>query len=85
MKEIESTQERYVYKVRRHLIESDPGRFLTTGDGGQCTVLSEQGCHSYIQMYHVIDLRVKAAKELVGAAVYWEEKCYIFIKAVNKA
>ena len=31
-----SIQERYVYKVRRHLIESDPGRYLTTGDDGQC-------------------------------------------------
>ena len=30
-----SIQERYVYKVRRHLIESDPGRYLTTGDDGQ--------------------------------------------------
>jgi len=27
---------RYVYKVRRHLIESDPGRYLTTVDDGQC-------------------------------------------------
>ena len=31
-----SIQERYVYKVRPHLIESDPSRYLTTGDDGQC-------------------------------------------------
>ena len=30
-----SIQERYVYKVRRHLTESDPCRYLT-GDNGQC-------------------------------------------------
>ena len=31
-----SIQERYVYKVRCHLIESDPGRYLITGDNWQC-------------------------------------------------
>ena len=30
-----SIQWRYVYKVRRHLVESNPGRYLTTGDDRQ--------------------------------------------------
>ena len=30
-----SIQEPYIYKVRCHLIESNPGRYLTTGDDRQ--------------------------------------------------
>ena len=30
-----SIQWRYVYKVRGYLVESNPGRYLTTGDDGQ--------------------------------------------------